>query len=252
MTPPPATLALDAHAALGRALDALGLVAVVRGRARYPVTAAETAIVAAIRERKAPGWAVANDAWTVACAGWWALADTALPVARAEARRRAARLPVEDLVQEGRVGLYRAAQRWAPGPVRFDWFAGPYVRRAQERAIARSQTVCVSTWTAAQEARDRRLAAYEGRASAAPRVSVSLDALGDVAVEGEQEPAAIVGQLRAGIGLVEDPRLRGLLEALLAGDTPAEIGARLGVSRTRFFQLQTRAVGRLRALLEAP
>jgi RNA polymerase sigma factor (sigma-70 family) len=67
----------------------------------------------------------------------WALALSALPIARAQAGRHAcAELPRDDLEQVGMLALHRAALRFDPSRgVRFGTYAFLFVREAMRRAV---------------------------------------------------------------------------------------------------------------------
>lgn len=260
-----------ASAALEQAVEALGLQLGRRGR--YAVTAAEPAILSGIAQR-GPGWETASLAWSRACESWWALATTARDVCWAEARRRTGRgLELEDLAQEGLVGAYLAAQRWEPERrVAYRQIVGPYVRRHQDRALARARAVATPVDVFHLEGRARRLREYlehrgrpfdlavelgvdrrhleqvEATASVASLdAPIGPEAFGRlvdalVAPEPEEELRPI---LQAAIERLDDVRYRRLLRWVLEGLRPEQVAWRLKVKRTRFFQLQREAVAAL-------
>lgn len=263
-----------AAGALGQALDALGL----RPRVgKHLITAAEPAILAALQAR-APGWKVAAVAWQRACESWWALAEGALDVCWAEAiRRRGRGIEVEDLAQEGLVGAYLAAQRWEPDRrVAYRQIVGVYVRRQQDRALARARIVATPVDVFHLEGHALRLREYLERRGRpfdlaaemgvdrrqlelleAAAVATSLEApighegfgrLADVLAAPEPEEH-IRPLLDAAIERLEDPRQRRLLRLVLEGLRPEQIAFRLQVKRTRFFQLQRAAIDSLREVL---
>lgn len=86
-------------------------------------------------ERHALG--VARQQWEQAQALSWALAETVLGMVKARALKfvNLSTLDMDDLIQEGLAGAYRAALRYNPKRQTFSTYAGWWVRAAMSRAI---------------------------------------------------------------------------------------------------------------------
>lgn len=119
------------------------------GRTRHgAVDRLEEALAAALRDRADTVLlARASSAWHAAQALRWRLAMSGMRVACREARRVPARgIAMEDLEQEGLLGLYGAAQRYEPGRgVRFAVYARWWVRAEITRCVQRAASFQIST-----------------------------------------------------------------------------------------------------------
>lgn len=143
---PAAELAIARRAAahVARALELSGLTLARRGRERTSAAAIDrlTAHLAAPLPADTTAARRHRDARAelrAAEALWWELAASAEAVAIREARRCGPPLPLEDRIQEARVGVYRAARIFdAARKLRFAtharWWARAQVTRATEQA----------------------------------------------------------------------------------------------------------------------
>ena len=175
-----------------------------------------------------------------------------LPLVAAVARKLLPHLPahveLDDLVQEGALGLLDAARRFdASRGACFETFA----RRRIEGAILdamRAAGVRTRTW----RTRDGNARRQPGNAR---QPAVYVDA-GDVQVEhpapGPEErmaAAEAAGRVRAAVAALPR-RERFVVESYYWGGVPLKrIGAALGVNASRASQLRLRAVGLLRPIL---
>lgn len=177
-------------------------------------------------------------------------------------------LPLEDLVNEGNLGLLRAAERFEPDRgVRFISYAVWWIRQAILRALSRAEAPILPD--------AGRPGARRGGASDRARRRLRIVSLDDPAGDrGDGRLRDLVADERApspDAGL-ERRRLRDRLDARLAtlpereervlrlyfgldGTAPAglaEIGRALGVSRERARQIKATALARLASAVPRP
>jgi RNA polymerase primary sigma factor len=195
-----------------------------------------------------------------------------------------ARLPLEDIVQLGYVGLIRAVEDWdPPRGVAFTTHATHHIRWAIAAGVARESHlvhVPASAWEQAEafKAREAELGSWPGRPAGFDEVADSLgltdrrrEIVRAVRAAEHPGPADAGGMGRtsddASDAGEDDPRLRRALRSLperqrkliamrygLDGGearTQAEVGAIEGVSKQRVGQVEGQALGTLRALLGA-
>lgn len=176
----------------------------------------------------------------------------------ATARRYRGRgVPMEDLVNEGNLGLLRAAERFDPGRgVRFITYAAWFVRQTMLDAVTRSGRPLPRPPAGEGAARrPRRAVLLSLEASADPGGSGTplAELLGDPGAEGADHPGGRRERRRAvetGLAFLPEREERVLrLFYGLDGRGPrslARIGRELDVSRERVRQLKDRALRRLR------
>lgn len=106
---------------------------------------------------------VARAAWAEAEALRWQLAMSGVRIAWGEARKLAgAFMDLEDLAQEGMIGLLRAAKRFDPGrEIRFSTYARWWVRAQMTRAIDSSGRTIRLPGCAVEQTRNLRKAMME-------------------------------------------------------------------------------------------
>lgn len=155
-------------------------------------------------------------------------------------------VPLVDLVNEGNVGLLKAADRFDPGRgVRFISYAHFWVRRAIQRHIA------LQDGTAGDGARIRRVSIDEPLGRRVP-------ALRDILPDANSEPperAVLLDDLRGAVeaGLADLPaRERRILRRYFGldgcpGASLEVIAKELGVTRERARQMKERGLARMRA-----
>lgn len=164
----------------------------------------------------------------------------------------ARRLSWDDAVSAATLGLVEAARRYDPERgTRFATFAVWYCRSRVQDAAAAGGVVSVpridrgarrreetATRAALATARHRPLAADWEESMPHADASAVRDA------EAAAHAAARVGPLLRRL----DARSREVVLARLSGETLADVGRRLGVTRERVRQIQAKAMRRLRAL----
>jgi len=177
-------------------------------------------------------------------------------------------LPLEDLVNEGNLGLLRAAERFEPDRgVRFISYAVWWIRQAILRALSRAEAPVLP-----ESGRPRtRRSGREDRPTRRLRIVSLDDPAGDRAGERLRDLVADETVPSPDAGL-ERLRRRDRMDARLAtlpereervlrmyfgldDGTPtglAEIGAALGVSRERARQIKARALARLASAPRPP
>lgn len=161
-------------------------------------------------------------------------------------RYRHSGLPLPDLVNEGNLGLLRAAERFdETHGVRFVSYAVWWIRQGMLRAIARDRALN-GTRSARNLSLDQPL---RGDGTAALQELVPDDRY-----EAPEERVLRTGMRRAvDSSLTDLPEREQLVMRLyygLDGTAPAtleEVGERLGVTRERARQIKERALARLRA-----
>jgi RNA polymerase primary sigma factor len=173
-------------------------------------------------------------------------------------------LPLEDLVNEGNVGLLRAAERFEPErEVRFISYAVWWIRQSIHRALARAEAPSPPGGVRPRRPRPPFGAQHVGAVSSFRIVSLdeplaerSGARLADL-VPDEKIPAPEVALERQRLRDRVDSRLATLPEREesvlrlyfgldgLAPNGLAEIGRKLGVSRERVRQIKARALARL-------
>lgn len=136
----PTTLAHRGAAHLARVRDLLGPLR-DRGNDAWDVPILE----------RLPGHPEAAAEWARAVDTWWTLAQTQTrDLLVSEARRAwrsqvADRYDLDDLIQAGTIGAYRAAQRWSPSAAAsWRWYAGAGIRMHVRLALRTGQTEVVS------------------------------------------------------------------------------------------------------------
>lgn len=195
-------------------------------------------------------------------------------------------LPVEDLYQEGAIGVMRAAWRWDPdgGCAQFASFAPGWVRAAMQRAVEEARLIHAPNWLAdlrAQIDALRTAAALRGQSlspHAAGRIlgrspadvdaalrTAAAEPLAETPAEEREfggvrlachrpSPEALLAArerwpaVQAALASLPGPRAV-VLQRHAEGDTLSEVAADLGVSRQRVQQLQADGLRRLRAML---
>jgi RNA polymerase primary sigma factor len=219
---------------------------------------------------------------------WWELALSADYIAVSEANKRSGPMPLEDRIQEGRLGLYRAARIFEPRPngrggtIRFATHARWWVRAAISRAIDRTGgAIAISSWSSAILLEYRSLPAGTSITDAArilgrPRDAIEL-VLSAMAVGSLDEPiAGMDGSIGARpIDLLESPptdpagdmddaaQRRAVEQALAAlpdrqhravtrylrGETLSDVARGMGISRERARQIESDGLARLHVAL---
>lgn len=177
----------------------------------------------------------------------------------ASARRYRGRgVPMEDLVNEGNLGLVRAAERFDPERgVRFVTYAAWFVRQTMLDALARAgraaPPVPASGEGGVRPGRRAALVSLEAPSDPDGSGAPLSDLLGDAAAPEPDRPAVRRERRRAlerGLAFLPEREERVLrLFFGLDGEPPrtlADIGREMGISRERARQLKERALGRLR------
>lgn len=184
------------------------------------------------------------------------------PLVAAIVRRRSRMMRdlsfADDLAQEGRIGLLRAAEKWAPGKASFRTYAGIWIDA--KVGIYASQRFGVVTRTISDLQREPTTR------YGAKRAPVSLDA-----PVGEDGTAMRLDFLRAHGASPEDvviaaldvraahatitravaqlkPREREVVRLRFVGEAPASqsvTAARIGLTQARIGQIEAKAVGKL-------
>lgn len=233
-------------------------------------------------------WPPARAEWEAAEALWWRLALTERRVAVGTALRFRMRAPMDDLIQEGWIGLLRAAMRFDPDRgIAFRTVAKWWARAQITRSIDENENVVRPTSQAiyvASEARKwieeierrgetptvervrselgRGASVYDAALAAThPPVSLERPLSGDegptlhevLAADGPNPDADIaaaesVAALRAAVATLP-PRQRRIVELTMEGATKAQIGGALGVSPETVRTDRTKAWTHLRAEL---
>lgn len=218
------------------------------------------------------------------------LVSAHIPLVRAVARSyRNKGLSHEDLIQEGYMGLMRAADRFRPDMgTRFSSYATWWVREAMQRALIRARFIRLPDYlakslhaylqrgeeadTSAPEQRENRRRALGVRESTLraldfadirvcsldeeihdgpSRMEMASGELGSPAADYDQ--ASLCKALRAQLLQLNDKQREVMIYRYgLYGDAPMTLEAvaeRMGVSREAVRQLQVRALGRLRQSL---
>jgi len=214
----------------------------------------------------------------------WELAQSAIRIAASEARKLPRGfLDRDDLVQEGLIGLHRAARRFDPARgIRFGTYARWWARAVMARALEQTGKMVRLPGGAVEQSRNlRRVVAHYKRARK-PLSVATLAAEAGVTVERAElllhshgvehveqvddpevwgrllvydaDPVTAIDAQRLGALVPQlDPRQRRLIERRfgLDGDEPQnlqEIGLVLGVSRERTRQIEGDAFAELRHL----
>ena len=199
-------------------------------------------------------------------------------------------LPLEDLVQEGNLGLLKAVERFDPGRgVRLAKYAGYWIRAEIREFVARQYRIvrpgsskgerrALWLYRRTREQRPEALAAMCGMSTERVTELLPLLMAGDVSLspQPEGDGPSLVDRLSDGAGSPEDTlcdvderdQLRAMLATILAelplrdqdivrrrllAEDPAtleELGATWGVSRERVRQLEEKVKGRIRVRLE--
>lgn len=190
------------------------------------------------------------------------------PLVEKAARRLRHLVPMEDLIQEGRVGLLIAAQRFEPQRgLRFATFAQFWIRAQMAAATFREQTVKGSQSVKAKQAFLRGERTTQ---------TISLDApirgggdedgeitVGSTLVCPEPRPDELIDLLdsaqdaqRLKVALDGlSPRERDIIEARWLVDEPSTlevIGTILGISKERVRQIEAAAIGKIRSAMLKP
>lgn len=173
-------------------------------------------------------------------------------------RYRGRGVSMEDLVNEGNLGLLRAAERFDPERgVRFVTYAAWFVRQTMLDAVARAGRAAPPVPAAVGErgrrARRATLVSLEAPADPGGSGAPLADLVADPAAATADRPADRRERRRAletGLAFLPEREERVLrLFFGLGGVTPrslARIGREMGVSRERVRQLKDRALDRLR------
>lgn len=192
------------------------------------------------------------------------------------ARRYATRWrrPIEDMDQDGMVGLVMAAERYEPGRYRFSTYATYYIRQAIQVGIERDHTIPVSrrAWellcgyrTKAQDSRDRagiladaeRAVKCRGYGSGRARGRGDDNAhhastleMTPARPEGPGEEPDRLDALRDAMRHLTDRErvvLRGRFDR---GLKLAQLGDEMGLTKERVRQIEAHALERLRRYME--
>jgi RNA polymerase sigma-32 factor len=187
------------------------------------------------------------------------------------------RVPLEDLVQQGNLGLLRAAAKFDPERgCRLATYAAPWIRAEIREYVVRTHRIVRLGSTHTERAAIRRfrdgsaatpeeLAARSGMPVSRARALWPVLAEGDAelgeraidprtpedAVASEEERGAVRRAMHLALEAM-DRRERRIVEARMLADEPrtlAELGEEMGVSRERVRQLEVRARSALREAL---
>lgn len=276
----PTDLSREAWAAIHAAAALVGY-ALVKPAGTWNGPLTELAVLARARP-------AARKAYAEAEALWWRMATsgTGLQIARREAFRARGPVPLEDLVTDGVIGVFRAARTFEPERgLQFATYSRWWARAEITRAIdqggrpirATSAVVRVLIdhrrlppgLTRLEEARaigvtlealESALAIREVRSLSAPARRGGLDDFRtfEDALSLEAEPVAHVERIDEARDLARvtgalwrlDARTRNVLERhLLDGASYATVAAEVGLSRERVRQIEADGIRRIREAL---
>jgi RNA polymerase sigma factor (sigma-70 family) len=179
--------------------------------------------------------------------------------------------PIEDMDQDGMMGLVKAAERYEPGRHRFVTYAVYWIRQSIQEGTRRDVVISMprAAWglirdregvgenrtmldrdAAAAVANAERAANCRGIGSGRNQWCTQLDSV-PARPDTEEADADASGDLKSAIRLLTDREREVIWGRFEAGLTLLQLGERMGLSRERVRQIERHALGRLRGFLGA-
>ena len=146
-------------------------------------------------------------------------------------------IDVDDLMQEGRIGLLRAAQTFEPSRgFRFLTYATYWLRQKMEGFVSRQGDTIKRPARQHRKPRVPRMAMHDISSVFVGQLVASIERPEQVAEQRDE-----LARLERALAQI-DPRDREILERRSRGETQQHIGDSLGITKSRVQQIEVRAI----------